>query len=298
MFIQQSNGYYYLTEKRCGQIAKVYLWNQKQYDKIEEGKLFITLKDKIIKSEKYLHFIDCIGERYNLSVQNILQRIFVNYTLKKYEMFSSYLTDKFIQDFVYHSNKSEWSRIAYDDFIKIVKKEKPITTNRNEIQEVKNSFLAREFLMNGFVRNEANIKKLHKILTTWLIGEDGKPYQTWYKKYNNLVGNALTTDYMQVSESMKSLLSRYQKNKKILFPLHLAFEFHYRFERIHPFADGNGRIGRLLMNKILYDHQCAPLTIFSENRTAYFRAFEKSIEKWSQVLYIFLIEQYKKTLNS
>lgn len=89
----------------------------------------------------------------------------------------------------------------------------------------------------------------------------------------------MTADYTHVADAMKSLLSRYKKNKKILFPLHLAFEFHYRFERIHPFADGNGRIGRLLMNKILDDNKFIPLTIFSENRTAYFRAFEKSIEK-------------------
>jgi Fic family protein len=78
---------------------------------------------------------------------------------------------------------------------------------------------------------------------------------------------------------MRSLLLWYKENKKVLFPLHLAFEFHYRFERIHPFADGNGRIGRLLMNKILYDNKFIPLTIFSDNRRAYFRAFEKSINK-------------------
>jgi hypothetical protein len=73
---------------------------------------------------------------------------------------------KYIYDFVYHSNKSEGSRIAYDDFLKVVQNKKPTTKNKNEIKEVENSFLARDFLMSGFVRNEANIKKLHKILTT------------------------------------------------------------------------------------------------------------------------------------
>ena len=70
-----------------------------------------------------------------------------------------------IYKFVYHSNKSEGSKIAYNDFENIIYNRKPTTSNRNEIQEVKNSFLARDFLMEGFVRNEANIKKLHKILT-------------------------------------------------------------------------------------------------------------------------------------
>jgi hypothetical protein len=47
----------------------------------------------------------------------------------------------------------------------VIQNKKPNTKNRNEIQEVENSFLARDFLMDDFVRNEANIKKLHKILT-------------------------------------------------------------------------------------------------------------------------------------
>lgn len=213
-------------------------------------------------------------------------------------LFKDYKDPNFLYDFVYHSNKSEGSKIAYEDFISIIHHQKPSTNNRNEIQEVKNSFLARDFLMNGFVRNEASIKRLHKILTMELVGDNGRAYQTWYKQYNNIVGNATTTDHTSVAQSMQYLLSRYKVHKKVMFPLHLAFEFHYRFERIHPFADGNGRIGRLLMNKILHDHKFIPLTIFSENRSAYFRTFEQSMERWSQILYAFLIDQYKKTLKT
>ncbi len=296
MFVQQYNGYSYLTEKRCGQVAKIYLWNVK-IESSHQKSLFSQLIKKIVESNSYKTMINYVWEKKNISIQKILSTMYSSYWwLKEYEWTRYNVNVKYIYDFVYHSNKSEGSRIAYDDFLKVVQNKKPTTKNKNEIKEVENSFLARDFLMSGFVRNEANIKKLHKILTTWLIGEDGKPYQTWYKKYNNLAWNTPTLDYTEVAEAMKFLLLRYQKNKKILFPLHLAFEFHYRFERIHPFADGNGRIGRLLMNKILYDNKFIPLNIFSENRTAYFRAFEKSIEKWSQVLYIFLIEQYKKTL--
>lgn len=294
MFVQQYNGYYYLTEKRCGQTAKLYLWILESFTPDEEKELYSNLIKKVINSLSFDMFVKYLPYKRKVIETIIFQHYFYLWAFTK-KIFVD--IDKFLYEFVYHSNKSEGSRITYDDFLKVIQNKKPNTKNRNEIQEVENSFLARDFLMDDFVRNEANIKKLHKILTAWLIGDDGNSYQTGYKKHNNLVGNASTSNHTQVADAMKSLLSRYQKNKKVLFPLHLAFEFHYRFERIHPFADGNGRIGRLLMNKILYDNKFIPLTIFSENRTAYFRAFEKSIEKWSHVLYEFLIDQYKKTLD-
>lgn len=293
MFIQQYNGYYYLTEKRCGQVVKIYLGTTNYHDWDHSKQLLNEMITRIERSQSYLWFVKNVSHK-ELTLRKILTINFAYLWAQKWSLDHEYKMN--IYKFVYHSNKSEGSKIAYNDFENIIYNRKPTTNNRNEIQEVKNSFLARDFLMEGFVRNEANIKKLHKILTKWLIGDDGNSYHTGYKKHNNLVGNALTTDYVQVADAMKSLLLRYQKNKKALFPLHLAFEFHYKFERIHPFSDGNGRIWRLLMNKILYDNKFIPLTIFSENRAAYFRAFEKSIDRWSFLLYEFLIEQYKKTL--
>ena len=85
----------------------------------------------------------------------------------------------------------------------------------------------------------------------------------------------------------------------ILFPLQLAFDFHLRYEQIHPFENGNGRTGRLLMNKILLQHGMLPMVVFKENKTAYFSAIKKAAESQhgKKVYYTFMIEQYKKSLE-
>lgn len=69
------------------------------------------------------------------------------------------------------------------------------------------------------------------------------------------------------------------KNKKqTSFPLQTAFDFHLRYEQIHPFENGNGRTGRLLMDKILLQNGLLPMIVFKENKEAYFNAIKKASE--------------------
>ena len=111
------------------------------------------------------------------------------------------------------------------------------------------------------------------------------------------MGNSPTLAPEKVAEAMRTLLKWYKTHKKTMFPLQLAIEFHWRFERIHPFANGNGRVGRMLMNKILISHDMVPVTIFAENRRAYFNAIEKSIDGSFLPIYSFILGQYVKTLQ-
>ena len=75
----------------------------------------------------------------------------------------------------------------------------------------------------------------------------------------------------------------------------LAFLFHYRFERIHPFPDGNGRVGRLLMNAILKNNLYHPIIVWDKRREAYFHAFEKAMEGKHDSFLHFMIEQMEQT---
>jgi Fic family protein len=111
------------------------------------------------------------------------------------------------------------------------------------------------------------------------------------------VGNETTVDHELVPDYMDQLLQWRKDNKKTMFPLQLAIEFYYRFEAIHPFLDGNGRVGRMLMNKILIQLDMIPITIFADNSTAHRHAFEKSSPSYMLPMYEFMIDQYVKTLT-
>ena len=66
----------------------------------------------------------------------------------------------------------------------------------------------------------------------------------------------------------------YRKNRKKIHPFILAFDFHLNYEIIHPFRDGNGRTGRLILNKILMQNGYPPIIIFKDNKSAYFNAIK------------------------
>lgn len=75
---------------------------------------------------------------------------------------------------------------------------------------------------------------------------------------------------------MASLLSWYSKNKKKLHPIILASYFHSAFETIHPFVDGNGRVGRLLMNLILSNHKYPMINIPHKKKYLYYDTLKES----------------------
>ena len=81
------------------------------------------------------------------------------------------------------------------------------------------------------------------------------------------------------------------------FPLKQAFDFHLRFEQIHPFENGNGRTGRFLLNKILLANGLLPMIVFESNRQAYFSAIDSASAGNKKKYYTFMLEQYQKSIN-
>ncbi len=80
----------------------------------------------------------------------------------------------------------------------------------------------------------------------------------------------------QVPQEMQSLLTWYTKNKKRLHPLVVAAYFHAAFEGIHPFIDGNGRVGRLLMNFILHKSKYPMINMLNKMRYNYYKSLEEA----------------------
>lgn len=109
-----------------------------------------------------------------------------------------------------------------------------------------------------------------------------------------------------VQTDMRLLLDWYLKQRKRIHPFALALFFHHKFEQIHPFSDGNGRTGRMIMNLLLQKEGYPPIIIFATVRKEYLHVMnqaDKAIKKdlfsidmqYYHSLFAFCLEQYKKT---
>ncbi|MEI6731279.1 MAG: Fic family protein [archaeon] len=204
---------------------------------------------------------------------------------------------EFAKEFIFNSNNIEGSKIPPERVREIIDTGDTKYNNRNEVKEVKNSILAFEYLQNSFKFNLNSIKRLYHILTKDLFMEGNIPYPKGFKKEEVIVGNSQTTPPEKVEEELISLVNWYRNNKNKIHPLILAFEFHKRYEFIHPFRDGNGRTGRLIMNKILMSSRYPPIIVYKENKLAYFNALEKSKDGKLKSYYHFMLEQADKSYD-
>src|SRR3989344_7686780 len=202
-----------------------------------------------------------------------------------------FLDIEFAKEFIFNSNNIEGSKIPPEKVREIIDSGETKYQNKNEIKEVKNSIKAFDYLKKSFKFNLSSIKRLYYILTKELVMEGGEPYPRGFKKAQNVVENSLTTPPEKVEKELKELINWYRKNKDKIHPLILAFEFHIKYEYIHPFLDGNGRTGRLIMNKILMSGGYSLIIIYKKNKISYFNSIEKSREGKLKNYYQFMLEQ-------
>lgn len=148
--------------------------------------------------------------------------------------------------------------------------------NIDDIMETVNHFQCFDYMLDcaGDVLTEDIIKKFHAILKMntsdsrleWFnVGE--------YKQRPNMVGESKTTPPAKVKKEMQRLLFEYQQKESITFED--IVEFHYCFEKIHPFQDGNGRVGRLIMFKECLKNNIAPFIIDERYKLYYYRGLRE-----------------------
>jgi Fic family protein len=208
----------------------------------------------------------------------------------------------YLKFFIHNSNAIEGSKITFEEVVKIIDKKKSAHKDKSEVLEVINSIKAWNYLKNDFIFNETSLKKLYSILTKDLIMESGKKYPIGFKKLNVEVGfneklgrDNQTTPPEKVREEIKKLFKWYKENKKILHPIELAFEFNMKYLIIHPFLDGNGRTGRLLMNKILLDYNYLPMIVFKSKSGEMNKVMNRYRDGHKIKYHTFMIENLKKT---
>lgn len=202
------------------------------------------------------------------------------------------IIDRFTVNFTYESNAIEGNSLTIKDVTMLFHEQKLVPgKDLREIYETLNTRAAMQLLfMNKLKISEADIRKLHRIL----VKNTGVAFG--YKQLPNfLLGRTMrTTPPERVAEEMQQLIAWYHANPR-MHPLRRAVIFHAKFEQIHPFEDGNGRVGRLLVNAMLQSHGYPPLIIRKTHRTAYFRALEAFDYRYPDKLHRFFIEKYRKT---
>ena len=183
-------------------------------------------------------------------------------------------------DLTYNSNHIEGSRLTHDQTRFIFK---PNTIGLSDgavkvddVVETANHFKCIDMVIDSaaHVLSEAFIKQLHATLKSGT--SDSR--QDWfavgyYKKLPNEVGGMDTAQPEEVAAQMKKLLSEYNASKEKTFDD--LIDFHYRFERIHPFQDGNGRVGRLILFKECLRNNIVPFIIDEDTKLYYYRGLKE-----------------------
>ena len=183
-------------------------------------------------------------------------------------------------DLTYNSNHIEGSRLSHDQTRFIFEtKTLGITDDAvkvDDIVETVNHFRCIDLAIEGANTklSESFIKQLHYILKTGTTDS----MKSWikvgdYKMIENEVGGSETVRPEDVATEMKALLADYNSKSEITFDDIL--DFHVRFESIHPFQDGNGRVGRLVMFKECLKHNIVPFIITEELKMFYYRGIKE-----------------------
>ena len=153
---------------------------------------------------------------------------------------------------------------------------KDAVVNVDDIVETSNHFRCIDYVIDTAEKalTESYIKELHFLLKTGTSDSRRDWFHVGdYKKLPNEVGGADTTPPEYVSREIKALLTKY--NEKKVVTLEDIIEFHVSFERIHPFQDGNGRVGRLIIFKECLKHNVTPFIIDEEHKMFYYRGLKE-----------------------
>ena len=183
--------------------------------------------------------------------------------------------------FAYNTNHIEGSKLTEDQTRYIYETntllaEKDSITDLDDVLETANHFKLVDYMLDVADKEltEEMIKEFHKILKEgtsdsrkdWFnVGE--------YKKLANEAGNMKTSLPKNVQKDMVKLMQWYNSLEKIT--IENIIEFHYRFECIHPFQDGNGRVGRIIVFKECLKNNIVPFIILDKDKLFYYRGIKE-----------------------
>lgn len=201
------------------------------------------------------------------------------------------------EKFITNTNAIEGSTLTLDETKRILKLNEKIGSDRERLEVLNMERCLKQYdilLLKKSELNEQFILNLHYVLLDQVENYDN--YKGIWRPVNVYIKTSKFDfpHFSYVPSMMKKLIEWYAENKQIIHPVELAAKFHTKFTSIHPFADGNGRIARLLMNYILQVNGFPFANIPVEKRTNYFNTQEKGHTENYKEFTLFLKDQLKE----
>lgn len=229
-----------------------------------------------LEAEYYLHKAEKLKLKQNEFLDKQLtqiEAIKLHYleNFKKEDLQSKKeIIKKFAINFAYNTTSIEGNTITLKEAQTLLEEGKtPKDKTLREIYDIQNTeatFI--ELLTNKQKISQKLIETIHEKLMVNIdkrIGYRIKDIRVFLSHFDSTPGPYVRAD-------MELLIDWYKRNEKKLHPLVLASLFHHKFEKIHPFSDGNGRTGRMIVNLILMDKGYPPMIIYKKDRSMYLDA--------------------------
>ncbi len=237
--------------------------NEIKQKTVEELKLEIADINKELLSEQQLNKLEQIKNSFNKKL-----KILDKETLK--DMYKDFITL-----FVFNTNAIEGNTLTLRDTDLLLNKN--ITPSGKSLREINDHLNSKDtfnFMQERKPKiNHETIIKIHSLLMKNIDKRVG-----YYRIHNVRVFGARfeTSPKEYVKIDMNLLLRWFNKEKNRLHPLILVSAFHHKFEKIHPFYDGNGRTGRMLLNLILINNKLPPVIVPDAQRKRYYNALSEA----------------------
>ena len=174
--------------------------------------------------------------------------------------------------FTYNTNAIEGSTITEEETEELLRRK--ISPNR-PIGDVQESIRHAETFLSAINENKELSVPLVKAWHKKIFSESKPDIAGEIRDYNVRVGDYRCPDWQDVEPMMGEFIRWYAGANETVHPVELAAKAHYRFEKIHPFGDGNGRIGRLIINFILHKKKYPLIVVEYKKRESYYTALRR-----------------------
>jgi len=194
--------------------------------------------------------------------------------------------------FTYNTNAIEGSTITLEEVREIIIDKISPNKSLKDVKETESH--SKTFLKMLEKKERIN----NKLLLNWhknIFKETKKDISGKYRDYRVRIGSYIAPDWEDVKNLMDSLIDFI--NKKNINPIEHAAATHYRFEKIHPFGDGNGRIGRLIMNHMLWYNGYPMMIIEYKKRKSYYKALQNEEEDFIKYFIRRYLAVHKKRIK-